>query len=172
MIASRALIEVTRVHMHSKWRSVRVVMIREVSEQNLLPDTCFARWITPIHHRSARWMVRIHYIYIWNFPKAWIRHLRTWFFNGRADLLWFVIESVRVHRTNRTFSIELNIERPWQVVRKVGFEEDFVHVFSEHQERCSKSSDSIIREIGKPVFGVNQYLSISGSFGYIVLLSR
>ena len=53
VITSGTLIEKCGMHLHSKWSPVSVVMVVEVSFENLVPDGGIGRWIACIHHRTA-----------------------------------------------------------------------------------------------------------------------
>ena len=115
VVTWRAPIEIRRVHMHSERSSACIVVVVEVSHQNIIPHRFIAVRIAGVHHRTTSSVVFVHKIDVWNLPEAGVGHFWAWLLSGRANLSWLVIQGVGVHRATPT---KLNISRPGQVVSK------------------------------------------------------
>ena len=115
VVTRRAPIEIRRVHMHSERSSVCIVVVVEVSHQNIIPHRFIAVSIARVHHRTTSSVVFVHEIDVWNLPEAGVGHFWAWLLSGAANLSWLVIQGVRVHRAK---PIKLDISRPGKVVSK------------------------------------------------------
>lgn len=125
------------MHVHSKGRPVRVVVIMEIVNQSIVPGCCVPRWIATIHHGSACSIVFVHDINIRNLPEPWVGHLWARFFLGRTGLGRHVVHGIGVHWVT---PIKGSINRPGEVISEFTRVQGPEHVLGEHKFWRSKSS--------------------------------
>ena len=86
VITRRAPREIRRVHMHSERSSVCIVVVVEVSHQNIIPHRFIAVRIARVHHRTTSSVVFVHEIDVWNLPEAGVGHFWAWLLSCGANL--------------------------------------------------------------------------------------